>query len=285
MDGMPLIKEQFSPESESRWRDELSQRVANFRRRRAKLRGGFDPNSTREFDFEDIQTQGTDKAPAGGLDQNSQAGGELDFVFGRRTSPEQGRATLDSVPLRRSPRSETERGGSRGSASMEASEWPPPFEIIVESSPPSEAAGESGASDLTVAPLGRRFLAGVVDSLMLLLAAGLFAAVFWWAGGRIHLRPINLLILAFIAGFFILSYFGLFSGLSFSTPGQFSMGIAVRSLDGASPTVQQCLRRAFGYLVSSAALMLGFIWALLDSDGLTWHDRMSGTFLSRRGGG
>jgi hypothetical protein len=40
------------------------------------------------------------------------------------------------------------------------------------------------------------------------------------------------------------------------------------------------LWRAFGYLVSTGALLLGFVWALVDSDGFTWHDRMSGTFLA-----
>jgi hypothetical protein len=27
--------------------------------------------------------------------------------------------------------------------------------------------------------------------------------------------------------------------------------------------------------------MLGFIWACVDSDGLTWHDRMSGTVITQ----
>jgi hypothetical protein len=26
--------------------------------------------------------------------------------------------------------------------------------------------------------------------------------------------------------------------------------------------------------------MLGFIWAWVDSEGMTWHDRMSGTFIT-----
>jgi len=26
--------------------------------------------------------------------------------------------------------------------------------------------------------------------------------------------------------------------------------------------------------------MMGFLWALVESEGLTWHDRMSGTFIT-----
>jgi hypothetical protein len=29
-----------------------------------------------------------------------------------------------------------------------------------------------------------------------------------------------------------------------------------------------------------SALMVGFIWAYVDSEGLTWHDRMSGTIIT-----
>jgi uncharacterized RDD family membrane protein YckC len=32
--------------------------------------------------------------------------------------------------------------------------------------------------------------------------------------------------------------------------------------------------------MSISALMIGFLWALVDGEGLTWHDRISGTFLT-----
>jgi hypothetical protein len=44
--------------------------------------------------------------------------------------------------------------------------------------------------------------------------------------------------------------------------------------------MRQSFWRAFGYLVSASAFFLGFVWALVDSEGLTWHDRMSDTFLA-----
>jgi len=73
---------------------------------------------------------------------------------------------------------------------------------------------------------------------------------------------------------------GLFTALIFSTPGLVWMGIEVRSLYDSPPDYRESCLRAFGYLVSIAALMLGFLWALVDSESLTWHDRISGTCLT-----
>ena len=59
--------------------------------------------------------------------------------------------------------------------------------------------------DLPVAPLGRRLLAGLADGLVLLLGAGLFAFIFWTAGGHLTPVPLNLAIAAFIASLFVLA--------------------------------------------------------------------------------
>ena len=157
-----------------------------------------------------------------------------------------------------------------------------PLEIVVG---PSEVDAPVAASQmelltLPVAPMGRRFLAGLADALVLLLAGGLFALIFWRVGG--HLTPVtpNLAVLAFIAVIFVWAYFGLFTALTFSTPGLTWMGIEVRNMEGWPPAPRESLLRAFGYLVSLLALMIGFLWALVDSNGLTWHDRISGTFLT-----
>jgi len=157
---------------------------------------------------------------------------------------------------------------------------PEPVEIVMDSPPLAEVAeAEARPSALPMAPIGRRFLAGMLDALVLLVAAGLFALIFWRAGGRLSPQPLNFCIVGFIAAFFVMAYFGLFTALTSTTPGLLWLGIEVRSLDGTFPLPTQAFWRAFGYLVSTGALMLGFVWALVDSDGLTWHDRMSGTFL------
>ena len=157
-----------------------------------------------------------------------------------------------------------------------------PLEIVVG---PSEVDAPAAASQLElpallVAPMGRRFLAGLVDTLVLLLGGGLFALIFWRAGGHLTPVPPNLAIVALIAVIFVCAYFGLFTALTFSTPGLSWMGIEVRNMEGWPPAPRESILRAFGYLVSLSSLMIGFLWALVDSDGLTWHDRISGTFLT-----
>jgi uncharacterized RDD family membrane protein YckC len=92
--------------------------------------------------------------------------------------------------------------------------------------------------------------------------------------------PLNLAVLAFIIVFFILVYFGSFTALTATTPGLLWMRLEVRNWSGTHPTGREAFWRAFGYLVSIAALMLGFLWAAVDSEGMTWHDRMSGTFVT-----
>ncbi len=56
----------------------------------------------------------------------------------------------------------------------------------------------------------------------------------------------------------------------------------VTGVDGEPPTVRALLAR---YLVGNLSLLLaglGFWWAWIDRDGLTWHDRASGTRMTRR---
>jgi uncharacterized RDD family membrane protein YckC len=40
------------------------------------------------------------------------------------------------------------------------------------------------------------------------------------------------------------------------------------------------LWRSAGYIISAGTLFLGFLWAMWDEDELTWHDRLSRTYLS-----
>lgn len=59
--------------------------------------------------------------------------------------------------------------------------------------------------------------------------------------------------------------------------------LRVIAADGTSPTWRAAALR---YLVASLSLLLGglgFWWAWLDRDRLTWHDRASGTRMRREG--
>lgn len=267
------------------WREELSERVEDFRRRRARLRGDFGRSANLELDFRGEEpAEGVTKVDAEVVERPP---GEmsLDIELKRPSRPDAEAPVLDSLSL------DKPGGGARvfTSTAVDAVELPlepaavqpQPVEIVIDSQPTAEVApAEAEGVVLPKAPLGRRFLAGVLDTLVLLVAAGLFALIFWRAGGRMSPQPLNLGVAGFITAFFILAYFGVFTALTFTTPGLLWLGIEVRALDGTYPTAAQAFWRAFGYLVSIGALMLGFVWALVDSDHLTWHDRMSGTFLA-----
>jgi uncharacterized RDD family membrane protein YckC len=155
-----------------------------------------------------------------------------------------------------------------------------PMEILV--GPPDEiGSGERPeVLEISVAPLGRRFLAGLTDALVLMLGAAVFGVIFWRVCGRISLVPLNIAVMGLVAALFVFAYFAVFTAIAFATPGLVYLGCEVRSLERGHPTLQESCWRAFGVLVSLAALMVGFIWACVDSESLTWHDRMSGTYIT-----
>ena len=57
-------------------------------------------------------------------------------------------------------------------------------------------------------------------------------------------------------------------------------GLTIVRLDGSLPATRLLLWRSFGYLLSGATLMLGFIWSLWDEDHFTWQDRISQTYVT-----
>jgi uncharacterized RDD family membrane protein YckC len=156
-------------------------------------------------------------------------------------------------------------------------------EILVglpDESTPGEEEEEVDPNGIYLAPLGRRFTAGLTDALVLLAGAVLFGIVQWRFCGALTLTPLNIVVLGLAAVFLIFAYFALFAAVTSATPGLIWMGCEIRNLSGDYPTMSESCWRGFGVLVSLSALMLGFIWAWFDSDTLTWHDRMSGTVVT-----
>jgi len=132
------------------------------------------------------------------------------------------------------------------------------------------------------APLGRRFAAGLLDVLVLLIAGLVFFVLFRASGGHLDLQPANLAIVGFAAAFLMVFYFSAFTALAFATPGQSAVGLRVRTFEGETPGISASLWRGAGYLVSAISLMLGFAWAALDPEHMAWHDYMSRTCLVER---
>jgi uncharacterized RDD family membrane protein YckC len=266
------------------WKEELSERVESFRKRRARLRHGADFAGNLELDFEDPRglTEPVFVDDASGSLEES--GPHLDVDFGDSVAPyPQGAPPLESASVERTDADSTQLGTKPAPPEDvwlgEPAPGSEPMEIAV-GSPGEVAEVEETPEGMLPAPLSRRFLAGVMDALVLLLGAVLFGIIFWRSGGQMSSSSVNIAVLGVVAYIFILAYFGLFTTLTSTTPGLLLMGYEIRNLHGAYPTPRESFWRAFGVLVSLSALMLGFVWAWVDSDSLTWHDRMSGTFIT-----
>jgi uncharacterized RDD family membrane protein YckC len=168
------------------------------------------------------------------------------------------------------------------------------------------APDSSVEPDLAAAPLpqvasiGRRVFAAAINAAIVLAGTLAFASVFvattrqaipWesfpslrtlvleLAGRAIPqpgLQP-SLLVGTFAAaaGFLYLLYQALFFSFSGATPGMRCARIALCTFDDENPTRRAMRRRMLAVLLSVCPLGLGFIWATLDEDRLTWHDRVS----------
>jgi uncharacterized RDD family membrane protein YckC len=162
--------------------------------------------------------------------------------------------------------------------------------LIDISVPPQSEAPEQDAIPETVPPvqnglypaasLDDRRRALLIDAACLAFAYGGFLALFGSLGGHFALSKLSAAICVFTFAFVYLQYFGLFTIFGGTTPGMMVCGLQVASVTGDQPTPRQYMLRAAGYILSAGTFFLGFLWVLWDEDGLTWHDRLSQTYLT-----
>jgi len=266
------------------WQDEIAERVARYRRRRSRdsnTQDTLNPNLEFDFDVGRNEPQADRQAV-----QKGHVDGEFDALLSDRITSRAQAPTLDSFRIESAEfRADTTAVWPAEPAEAHVSRSAP-VEVVLGPSPPEEQGPETITDDdmRLAAPLGRRMAAALVDGLVLLIASCMFTLVFAKTGGRVEPRLSNVIIivLAVAAASLVTFYFALFTALAFATPGQSALGLRVRTLDNQLPTTSAAVWRGVGYLVSTAALMVGFIWAVFDSQGLTWHDHMSATCLAVR---
>jgi len=131
-----------------------------------------------------------------------------------------------------------------------------------------------------VASIDDRRLAALADAACLLFAYGAFLALFGAVGGQFTLSKLSAAVCAATFAIVYLQYFALFTIFGGTTPGMMLRGLQVASVSGDTPTPRQMLLRSAGYILSAGTFFLGFLWALWDEDSLTWHDRISHTYLT-----
>jgi uncharacterized RDD family membrane protein YckC len=132
------------------------------------------------------------------------------------------------------------------------------------------------------ASIPRRLLAGLVDRLILGVALAAFAAIF------LRLNPARAPLPVLIASFVVVavllwaSYEFLFVVYTGSTPGLRALRLRLVRFDG-SPASRRVRRwRVLASFLSACSLGLGYLWSVLDEDGLCWHDRITHTHIQSR---
>jgi uncharacterized RDD family membrane protein YckC len=125
----------------------------------------------------------------------------------------------------------------------------------------------------------RRMTAGLLDLLVVALISAPFAAgIEFTIGLRSDPRVIGLT--GGIAVALMFSYLTISVALTGRTLGM--RLLSLRTIDvrtGLIPTGGQAMKRAVGYIFSLATLGIGIIYALIDREGCTMHDRFSKTIV------
>lgn len=152
----------------------------------------------------------------------------------------------------------------------------PAEELLPE--PPPEVRSAPG---IELAPASRRLLAVVVDAA--LITGALMTAGFVAASKSAELPGLRTIEIGSACALLIAGalYLALFFTLAKATPGMKYAQIGLRTFEGQVPTRAQRGARLGAMLLSVLPVGLGLGWAIFDDDHLTWHDRLSRTYLRR----
>jgi uncharacterized RDD family membrane protein YckC len=152
-------------------------------------------------------------------------------------------------------------------------------EPIEDAEPETESA--KAAPVLELADMSRRLLAAVVDGTLI---AGTFLAVALMAAAYMKDLPgIKEIEMGAAAALLVIGalYHVFFMTLAEATPGMRYAYISLCTFDDHSPTLAQRCGRLGALLLSVAPLGLGVAWVIFDEDHLSWHDRLSRTYLRK----
>ena len=157
---------------------------------------------------------------------------------------------------------------------------PPPAMGGILIDPPLSANVARGSEPTALAaPLYRRVLAGALDCLVLSLAIAVFAAMFLWVNPARAPWPLLAAGALITWASFWAGYKFLFLTYTGSTIGMRLQHLRLARFDGAPAARSLRLWRVFACCLSAVSLGLGYLWSVLDEDGLCWHDRMTHTII------
>lgn len=131
----------------------------------------------------------------------------------------------------------------------------------------SEKQKNDYASDMPLASIESRFVAIIIDSMIL----GAVAGAGWFELDEAG-AGLGLIVGLAYQWFFMTQNKG-------QTIGKMLMGIRVVRTDGAPLRASDAILRYLGYYLNSAILMLGWLWASWDEDRQGWHDKLARTVV------
>ncbi len=256
MSPEPLNASSMEEFQDAAWRGELAQRLKAYRTRRRKA---FPSEDQCSFSFE--ESQGNNHAGPSVAIEEPAAAPEDDFSFTVAIGRPSRKQILEDSPMEIDVSSEPEIDGQLQTEQNQG-----------------EAYTQTGL--YPVASIDERRLSGIIDLFCLLFAYGGFLGLFGSLGGHFTLSKLSAEVCASTFAAVYLQYFVLFTIFGGTTPGMMMRGLQVMSFTGEPPTPRQMALRSAGYVLSAGTFFLGFLWAMWDSDELTWHDRLSRTYLS-----
>ena len=74
-----------------------------------------------------------------------------------------------------------------------------------------------------------------------------------------------------------------FKGYRGATPGYYTLGIRIISINGTHVSIKQILIRIISSFFSAIPFGLGYIWITIDADRQAWHDKIAGTYVIKSG--
>jgi uncharacterized RDD family membrane protein YckC len=242
------------------WRSELSERLASYRARRKRSTSNDDQS---QFTFDRVEEPPAAITHVAVAEPLAEDPPDEDFSF--------------SIAIGRCAPSKNKN------------------EMFIDVSTP-DASGNTATSDgepvsvteersglYPVASMEERRLIGFIDAACLLFAYGGFLTLFGSLGGQFTFSKMSAAVYCIAFAIVYLQYFALFTVFGGTTPGMMLRGVQVVDFSGETPSPRQLLFRAAGYMLSAGTFFLGFLWAMWDEDELTWHDRISHTYLSSAG--
>lgn len=130
--------------------------------------------------------------------------------------------------------------------------------------------------------IAQRLYAGLIDCALVAASAVLFGAVGYKMLPQLVLSKPVMLTAAAVPVLLWAIYQYLLTVYGGTTAGMRAAGICLSTFKGTRPNVRHRRSRVIGLYFSTASLLMGLLWALVDVDLLCWHDRISRTYLTNR---